>query len=175
MMCVHAEFCLTNPKEDNMSNLLQVQSDSRSFHGTQSLVRSSMGVARETGQTGYDSRMMAGVSYVAPTTINMDTEEVQKFDLPPATAIGAYMVAEGAGGTLGTVKIETVDASGAVQATLLAAGDVSAAGTWVALDDNVKPSESGALSIVITPSNGATATGLATVLLSMIPVITAWK
>ena len=158
-----------------MSNLKQTNLDPRTMHGTQALVRSSMGMPVETGRSGYDSRMMAGVQYVAPVTIDMDTEAVQVFDLPPATAVSAYMVAEGAGGTGGTLKIDSLDEDGTPQNNVLIAGDVSGAGTWIALDANIKPSESGELSLEFTPTNGGTATGLATIVLQMIPVITAWK
>ena len=86
-----------------MSNLLQLQSDPRTVHGTQSLIRSSLGMSPETGITGYDARLMAGAQYIAPISLDMDNETVQIYDLPPATYIPAYIVAEGAGGTGGTV------------------------------------------------------------------------
>ena len=159
-----------------MSNLVQVATDPRSVHGTQSLIRSSLGMSPETGQSGYDSRIEAGAQYIAPISVNMDTQEVKIYDLPPGTYIPAYIMAEGAGGTLGTVQIELLDAAGAVQSTPLIAGSVASPGQWTALDaiiDTFPADEPH--SIRVTPINGATATGIATMALQMLPLITAWK
>ena len=157
-----------------MSNLLQLQPDPRSYHGTQALVRSTMGVSPETGISGYNDRLHAGVQYCAPISVNMDTEEAQVYDLPPSTYVPAYIVAEGAGGTGGTVEIVLMDKEGADQNTPLAAGDVSAGGQWTALDVLIDP-QTEAHSIRVTPSNGGTATGVATLMLQMLPIITGWK
>ena len=157
-----------------MTNLVQIQGDKRSFHGTQSLIRSSLGISPEVGASGYGSRMMAGAQYIAPITVNMDTQEVQLIALPPATYIPAYIVAEGAGGTLGTVQIELLDKDGVLQNTPLAAGPVASPGQWTALDDLID-GQSDPYVLRITPINGGTATGVATLFLQCLPFVSAWK
>jgi hypothetical protein len=158
-----------------MSNLLQNLNDPRTGHGSQALIRSSLGMSKETGQTGYDARFEAGVQYVAPITLDMDTEAVQQYDLPPKTYVASYLVATPAGGAGGLVLIEIIDSDGSVAATALAAGAVDAETVWTALTVPVKPAESGGQSIRFTPDNEATATGMAVLMLQMLPIITAWK
>jgi len=130
----------------------------------------------ETGQSGYDSRLEATAEYIVPISVNMDTEAVAVYDLPPGTYIPAWLCAEGAGGTGGTVEINLLDSAGAVQNVPLIAGAADTGGQWAALDviiDTFRADQPH--SIQVTPSNGGTATGFATLLLQFLPVITAWR
>ena len=96
-----------------MSNLKQVQGDARSFHGTQSLIRSSLGLSVESGNAAIGPVLMGGVQYIVPITVNLDTADTQKFTLPPAPYISAIMCAEGGAGSGGTIAINELDETGA--------------------------------------------------------------
>ena len=76
----------------------------------------------------------------------------------------------------GTVEIVLLDADGVPQNTPLIAGPVDAGGQWTALDVLIDPFPAGEPhSIQVTPINGGTATGIATLALQCLPIITAWK
>jgi hypothetical protein len=160
-----------------MSNLRNpANPDARSYHGTQALIRSSMGMSPETGISGMNDRLHAGAIYIAPISVDMDNETVEIYDLPPGTYVPEYLVSEGAGGTLGAVLIELLDADGVDQGDVIAAAPVAASTGWLPLTNPIEGFPTGeAHSIRVTPANGATATGVATMMLQMLPLITEWR
>ncbi len=157
-----------------MSNLKQVQQDPRSFHGTQSIIRTSLGMSPETGRTSSTSRLMAGAIYAAPITVNLDTKEFQTFDLPPGTYIGTWLCAEGGSGTGGLVKIMELDEKGDPIQVALAAGVVDEPTIWAALDVPMEAQDLEKTGSIRVEPEG-TGTGTATIILQVVPIISAWK
>ena len=161
-----------------MSNLVVDAADPRSYHGTQAITRSTLGVPRETGYLGIDTQIEASPLYTAVITVNMDTEEVQSFTLPPSVYSTQWVCIAGADGTGGTVTINLIDAAGATGAAVLTAGAVADAGAWGALTSNIPLQDSAPANrqgLLVTPANGATATGTAIFALEMIVAPSGWR
>lgn len=158
-----------------MSQIKADRLDKRSFHGTQSIARTSLGVHREGGISGYGKAVEATYMATLQFTVDLDTGAAQIWDLPPGIYGYQGATIEGGTGAGGLALVEVLNTDGVlVESVLYAALPLDGkSAAWVPFDNAMEVNDAPKF-LRITPTVGG-ASGTATFVLQVGIAATGWK